>query len=101
MLANCSSRPATDHPRWLSDLTPGHSPSSAVTIVREREDAIEIVVLGDNFVVLPDTVITDSRIDNVAPELRSAYRARLAAGLGHDTEHRSLLAKLQNEQRRV
>jgi hypothetical protein len=83
------------------DLSPGDSPSSTVTIVRKRDDVIEIVVLGDDFVVLPDTVMTDSRIGSVAPQLRSAYRTQLAAGLGYDTAHRSLLAKLQDEQRRT
>lgn len=79
-------------------LSPGQSPSSTVTIVREMADRIDVLVLGDNIVVLPDEVIADDRIDQAAPALRERYRGRLAAGYGYDTEHRALLVELQTQQ---
>lgn len=82
-------------------LTPGYSPSSTVTIVREAGDQLDILVLGDNIVVLPDQTITDDRIDRLDLAPRQRYRERLAAGSGYDNEHRALLQTLQTEQARM
>lgn len=55
-------------------------------------------MLGDNLVVLPDQVVTHGRIDRLALAPRHNYQARLAAGVGYDAEHRTLLGLLQAEQ---
>lgn len=80
------------------DLSPGHSPSSTVSIARKRGDQVEILALGDSPVVLPDTVISDDRIDGLNLPERAKYRERLAAGTGYDGTHRTLLAELQARQ---
>ncbi len=80
------------------ELVAGASPSSTVTILRRRGDHIDILMLGDNLLVLPDQTITDPRLDNLdIPEHRH-YRQRLAAGTGFDDTHRDLLAALQRRQ---
>jgi hypothetical protein len=79
-------------------LTPGKSPSSTVTIVRQEHDALDILVLGDNFVTLPEETITDDRTDQLNLAARRTYRDRLAAGSGYDDEHRTTLRELQIEQ---
>lgn len=79
-------------------LTSGRSPSSTVTIVRQRGQQLDLLVLGDNIIELPDEIITDDRMDqlNLAP--RRKYRQRLADGNGYDDEHRRLLRELQTLQ---
>ncbi|WAL65912.1 hypothetical protein ORV05_34510 [Amycolatopsis cynarae] len=80
------------------DLTPGRSPSSTITIARERDEHLDLLVLGDNVVILPDRTITDDRIDRLDLEPARRYRERLAAGYGFDDEHRRLLRELQRQQ---
>jgi hypothetical protein len=80
------------------ELQPGKSPSSTVTIARERDGQLDLLVLGDNLVILPDEIITDDRIDQLDLEPRRKYRERLAAGHGYDDEHRALLRELQTQQ---
>ena len=80
------------------DLTPGESPSSTVTIAREHAGQLDLLVLGDNTVILPGEIITDDRIDRLDLEPRRKYRERLAAGSGFDDEHRALLRELQTQQ---
>jgi hypothetical protein len=79
-------------------LTPGKSPSSTITIVREIGDRIDILVLGDNLVVLPDQRIIDDRLGRLDIAPRRRYRERLAAGSGYNDEHRALLTDLQTQQ---
>ncbi len=79
-------------------LSPGQSPSSTVTIVRERQGHISILVLGDNLVVFPAMHVTDDRLNSIAPDIRAAYQARLAAGAPYGPEHQHLLAELQQQQ---
>ncbi|GAA1025313.1 MULTISPECIES: hypothetical protein [Amycolatopsis] len=80
------------------ELRPGRSPSSTVTILREHADWIDILVLGDNLVVLPRTVLTDDRLStlDLAPSRR--YRQRLAEGSGFDDTHSTILRELQTQQ---
>lgn len=80
------------------DLRPGKSPSSTVTIARQINDGLDLLILGDNLVVLPDGVITDERMDQLDLAPRRKYRERLAAGFGYDAEHRTLLRELQTQQ---
>lgn len=81
-------------------LTPGHSPSSTVAIVRVVADQVECLVLGDNLVAFPGQIITDDRLAKVAWEQRARYRERLLSGCGYDQEHRQALKELQAEQAR-
>lgn len=100
--------PAADLPDVLAEaikatadhysLTAGESPSSTVTIAREHEDCLDLLVLGDNMVVLPNQILTDDRIDRLNLEPRRRYRQRLAAGHGYDNEHRAILRELQTQQ---
>ena len=80
------------------DLRAGHSPSSTVGILRPRGDRVDMLALGDSAIVLPNEVISDDRIDQLALAERQRYRERLAAGHGYDDEHRQLLRDLQTEQ---
>ncbi len=81
-------------------LRPGRSPSSTVTIVRATEEGhLEILLLGDNIVLLPDEqMLTDNRIDQLNLKQRATYRWRLANGFGYDDDHRALLRELQAQQ---
>lgn len=80
------------------NLTPGQSPSSTVTIARELDGHLDLLVLGDNLVVLPDETITDERMDQLDLAPRRKYQERLAAGAGYDDEHRAILRELQTQQ---
>ncbi|MGW4593285.1 hypothetical protein ACWEKJ_38710 [Amycolatopsis thermoflava] len=81
------------------DLKAGESPSSTVTIARERDEHLDLLLLGDNTVILPGgEILTDDRIDRLDLEPRRKYRERLAAGHGFDDEHRALLRELQTQQ---
>lgn len=82
------------------DLKAGESPTSTVTIAREHAGELDVLLLGDNTLILPGEIITDNRMDqlNLAP--RRKYRDRLAAGTGYDDEHRALLYELQTQQAR-
>ncbi|MGH3736818.1 MAG: hypothetical protein ACRDT6_14590 [Micromonosporaceae bacterium] len=79
-------------------LSPGESPCSTVTILRELDGQIEILVLGDNLVILAGEHITDDRMDQLRLAPRREYRERLAAGYGYDTTHHVLLRQLQTQQ---
>lgn len=80
------------------NLSPGESPSSTVTIARELDGHLDLLILGDNLVVLPDETITDERMDQLDLAPRRKYRERLAAGGGYDEEHRAILRELQTQQ---
>lgn len=84
------------------DLAPGAgAPSSTVAICRAGTgERVDLLVLGDTQVALPDRILRDDRLGRVGAHLRAAYRARLSAGHGYDDEHRRLLAALQTEQLR-
>jgi hypothetical protein len=79
-------------------VAPGNSPSSTVTIARQDGDHVDILMLGDNVVVLPDQVLTDDRLDRLDLAPRRRYRERLAAGEGYDDAHRALVVELQTRQ---
>ncbi|HEY3691622.1 MAG TPA: hypothetical protein VGL46_15220 [Pseudonocardiaceae bacterium] len=80
------------------DLHPGRSPSSTVTIVREHDGWLDILLLGDNLVVLPQGAITDARLSRLDLEPARQYRQRLASGSGFDDTHRAILRRLQTQQ---
>ncbi|NIH78004.1 hypothetical protein [Amycolatopsis viridis] len=81
------------------DLKAGESPSSTVTVARERDEHLDLLLLGDNTVILPGgEILTDDRIDHLDLEPRRKYRERLAAGHGFDDEHHRLLRDLQTQQ---
>lgn len=80
------------------DLHEGESPSSTVTIARRRGDVLELLILGDNLVMLPGEILIDDRLDVLDLAPRRKYRERLAAGSGYDDEHKALLRKLQTLQ---
>jgi len=79
-------------------LTPGDSPSSTVAIIRQAGPDVDVLVLGDGLVVLPDVMLTDDRINRLDLHPRRAYRSRLAAGSGYDEENLRLLKQLQGQQ---
>lgn len=79
-------------------------PSSTVGLARWDRDELELLVLGDVTAVVfliggEVAVVTDDRLDVVAPELRRAYKENLRAGAGFGAAHRSRLATLQVAQR--
>ncbi|WP_410585839.1 hypothetical protein [Amycolatopsis sp. lyj-108] len=79
-------------------LTTGRSPSSTVTILRHRDEHVDVLMLGDNLVVLPGRTITDPRLRHLDIPERRQYKQRLAAGTGFDDIHRGLLVALQRQQ---
>lgn len=86
-------------------LTPDASPSSTVAILRARQDAVDLYVLGDTPIYYGADSLThrlsDERLASVAPTERGRYRDRLRAGYGYDDQHRVVLAELQRAERRA
>lgn len=80
------------------ELSARASPTSTVAIARCLEDQVEVLVLGDSPVIMPDVIVSDDRIDALGLPERAAYRSRLASGSGYDETHRALLKKLQAKQ---
>ncbi|MGY6658670.1 hypothetical protein ACXIZN_41580 [Amycolatopsis sp. TRM77291] len=80
------------------NLTPGASPSSTVTILRRHGEHVDVVMLGDNLLILPGQTITDPRLDRLDIPERRQYRQRLTHGTGFDNTHQALLAALQRRQ---
>ncbi|WP_284741839.1 hypothetical protein [Amycolatopsis sp. RTGN1] len=80
------------------DLRPGRSPSSTVTILRAHDGWLDVLLLGDNLVVLPGATLTDPRLSQLDLEPGRRYRKRLAHGTGFDETHRSILRELQTQQ---
>lgn len=79
-------------------------PSCTVGLARWDSGTLELLVLGDVTAVVflssgELVVVTDDRLDTVAPELRRAYKESLRAGNGFGAKHRSHLAALQTAQR--
>lgn len=79
-------------------------PSSTVAMARIRNEALDLLVLGDSTLVIQRVdgsleVLTDDRLATIGTEERKAYRDRLVAGGGFDGEHRRLLGRLQERQR--
>ncbi|PWV82434.1 Protein phosphatase 2C [Prauserella marina] len=85
-------------------LVPGASPSSTVSIVRRRENTVDLFALGDSAIYYGRDDVTSRLCDNRIAELGIAehreYRERLAQGHGYDDQHRELLKRLQLSQRR-
>ncbi|MGD9529139.1 MAG: hypothetical protein AB7V44_20385 [Pseudonocardia sp.] len=85
------------------DLTPGRSPSSTVAILRVRDHAADLYVLGDSPIHYgTDTTaheLLDNRMATVGTIQRQAYTATLRAGHGFDHQHRQTLAELQRVER--
>ncbi|RSN60618.1 hypothetical protein DMH01_15070 [Amycolatopsis sp. WAC 04182] len=79
-------------------LTAGRSPSSTVTILRRRDEHVDVLMLGDNLLVAPGRTITDPRLDHLDIPERHLYKQRLADGTGFDDTHRGLLITLQRRQ---
>ena len=84
---------------------PETCPTSTIAMARWSADTIEVYVLGDSTAVLindgGEQEFTDSRLADIAPEIRAEYRSRLAEGHGFDERHRELLQELQARQASV
>lgn len=84
---------------------PETCPTSTIALARWSAKTVEIYVLGDSTAVLIDPKreeqVTDSRLADIAPEIRDEYRSRLAEGHGFDHRHRQLLRRLQSHQARA
>jgi len=79
-------------------------PSCTVGMARWDGDELELLILGDITAVVylhsgDSMVVTDERLDAVAPDLRRAYKESVRDGDGFGGEHRSHLANLQAAQR--
>lgn len=81
---------------------PETCPTSTIALARWTTELVEVYVLGDSTAVIigdeSESMITDSRLAGVAPEIRTEYRSRLSNGHGFDTRHRELLQELQTRQ---
>jgi hypothetical protein len=84
-------------------LTPGRSPSSTVSVLHVRDEAVNMYVLGDSPIYYgqPGSIrrLTDDRLAKVAKPEREHYAARLRAGHGYDDDHRAATVALQRAQR--
>lgn len=85
------------------DLAAGRSPSSTVAILRIRDTAADLYVLGDSPIHYGTDTTTrrlfDDRMSNIGTAERHAYAAALRAGHGFDEQHRQVLAELQRVER--
>ena len=84
-------------------LSPGHSPSSTVLMLRVGERDVEIAALGDSTAIIghPNGTtnrITDDRLQHISTDLRHAYREELRRGSGFGQEHRARLRELQRSE---
>jgi hypothetical protein len=83
-------------------LAPGRSPSSTLSILRLRDDVVDMYVLGDSPVYYGQAPaiqrLTDDRLAKIATEERERYIARLRAGNGYDDAHKAAMAALQHAQ---
>lgn len=84
-------------------LTPGRSPSSTVSVIRTRDGAADLYVLGDSPIyygtATRNATLLDDRLTAVGPAQHDAYAAALRAGHGFDDRHRAALAELQHVER--
>ena len=92
---------AIEHTTTACGLTPGHAPSSTVSIVRRGAETVDILVLGDSPVYVShlDKVdrVTDNRLKRLNLPSRTRVLARLAAGGGYDDTHASNIRMLSSE----
>lgn len=81
---------------------PSTCPTSTISMARWNNEFVEVYVLGDSTAALiaqdHEEMVTDKRLESVAPELRREYRSRLAEGHGFDDRHKALLQALQARQ---
>lgn len=89
----------------VAQLHGGHEaacPTCTLALTRWDEKTAEVYVLGDSTVSViglhGEQNHTDTRLDDIAPDIHRQVRGRLAAGHGFDGPHRELLAELQREQ---
>ncbi|MFK4118462.1 hypothetical protein [Streptomyces longwoodensis] len=98
-LADALERVAAEHPEC--DLDDPGTPSATVAVLRHRHEALDHLVLADSPIVLEGraghTVITDTRVDEVLPELRAEVERHET----HTPGHREALQRLVLAQRQV
>ncbi|MGQ0480579.1 MAG: hypothetical protein ACT4O0_06055 [Pseudonocardia sp.] len=96
---------AIQHTTQKLDLAIGGSPSSTVSVLRNRPSTVDLYVLGDTPIHYgtghEHRVLSDERLSTVARSERERYRSQLRAGHGYGPEHRATLADLQQAQRRA
>ena len=84
------------------DVCAGGAASSTVSVVRETEHTVDVLVLGDSPVVVHTTekthILVDDRLDRLELPEEATYRERLAQGTGFDDKHVALLTQLQERQ---
>lgn len=81
-------------------LMPGESPSSTVSVVRQRSDEIDLLVLGDSpiYVGPHGELLTDDRLARLDLPSRTTAYERLRQGVGYDDVHRELVRAVRSEQ---
>ena len=92
---------AIEHTSTACGLTPGHAPSSTISIVRRAAETVDVLVLGDSPVYVSHLSkvdrLTDDRLKRLDLPSRTQALARLAAGGGYDDTHTSTIRMLSNE----
>ena len=92
---------AIEHTTTACGLTPGHAPSSTVSIVRRGAETVDVLVLGDSPVYVSHlgrvNRVTDDRLKRLDLPSRTQALARLAAGGGYDDIHASTIRRLSSE----
>lgn len=83
------------------DLTPGCAPSSTVSIVRHRENMVDVLLLGDSpvYVAHHERIgrISDDRLARLDLPSRARLLQRLAAGHGYDDENHEIARRMPGE----
>lgn len=87
-------------------LATGQSPSSTVAILRIRDTAVDLYVLGDSPINYGSTDrgvhrLVDDRLSCVASIEQTRYTEHLRNGGGYSADHRARLIALQRAQRAV
>jgi Protein phosphatase 2C len=82
----------------------GNGPSSTVAIARRRDQCLDLLVLGDSAILLDCHThvhtLRDTRLAEIAPELRRDIKRAIAAGRGyHGTEHSNRRLELVHAER--
>jgi len=83
------------------NLTPGHAPSSTVSIVRHRMSTVDVLLLGDSPVYVAHhwgmDRLSDERLAELGLPSRARLLRRLATGHGYGDGHNEIARRMPRE----
>jgi hypothetical protein len=103
-LAAAISQVQEEHAASCPNPAAGQGPSSTVAIVRRDGPWLDVLVLGDSTILLDHgdrlSIVTDTRLAAIAPELRLEIKTALRTGHGYaDAAHERRRGKLVEAER--